>query len=222
MNHPSNEHWMSYLYEELSPAARREADAHLQGCPECRQRMDQWRGTMGLLDADHATLALPRRGQLAAAWQPVLRWALAASVVLVTGFLAGRATGPDQADLEKQVAAAKEQLSTELRARYQDDLKAIAAATVTTTTEQNKAFLTEFNRQFNDARSQERRDWLAALDAINERHTTEMASLRQGLNILARETGTGFRQAESQLNLLAAYLPTDSGTPLTPNSIQEK
>lgn len=217
MNHPPNEHWMSYLYGELSPSARRAADSHLRDCAECRDRVDRWRATMGLLDADHATLTLPRRGQLAAAWQPALRWALAASVILVAGFLAGRATGPSSADVERQITAARDQLATELRTRYQDDLKAIAAATVSATTEQNKAFLTEFNRQFNEARTSERRDFVAALDDLSAKHTTDLLDLRRDLTALARRTGTGFQQAESQLNLLAAYLPAGgNATPLSP------
>jgi len=208
MNHPPNEHWMSYLYGELSPPARRTADIHLRDCAECRDRVDRCRATMGLLDTDQATLALPRRSQPAPAWQPALRWALAASVVLMAGFLAGRTSGPSSADVERRLTA-------ELRAQYQDDLKAIAAATVSATAAQNQAFLAKFSREFAAGQLAERRDWLTALESLNQQHALDIAALREGLNVLALRTGAGFQQAESQLNLLATYLPTDSNTPLT-------
>jgi anti-sigma-K factor RskA len=201
---------MSYLYGELSPAARRDADRHLQGCAECRQRVDQWRGTMGLLEADHATLALPRRTERTVFAGTVVRWALAASLVLLAGFIAGRTTGLSGADVERQIAAAREQITAELRQRHEEDLKAMAAATVAATAEQNRNFLTEFSRQFNAARSEERRDWIAALDSLNRQHADDLAAVRTGLAALARKTGAGFQQAESQLNLLASYLPAGS------------
>lgn len=198
---------MSYIYGELSPAARHEADRHLQGCAECRQRVEQWRGTMDLLDADHATLALPRRTERTVFAGTVVRWAMAASVVLLAGFVVGRATGLNRADVERQIAASREQITAELRQRHEEDLKAMAAATVAATAEQNRNFLTEFSRQFNAARSEERRDWIAALDSLNRQHADDLAAVRTGLAALARKTGAGFQQAESQLNLLASYLP---------------
>ncbi len=204
---------MSYLYGELSPAARHEADRHLQGCAECRQRVEQWRGTMDLLDADHATLALPRRKERTVFAGTVVRWAMAASVVLLAGFVVGRATGLNRADVERQIAASREQITAELRQRHEEDLKAMAAATVAATAEQNRNFLTEFSRQFNAARSEERRDWIAALDSLNRQHADDLAAVRTGLAALARKTGAGFQQAELQLNLLASYLPagTEAG-----------
>jgi hypothetical protein len=86
----------------------------------------------------------------------------------------------------------------------------MAAATVAATAEQNRNFLTEFSRQFNVARSEERRDWIAALDTLNRQHAEDLAAVRSGLSALARKTGAGFQQAESQLNLLASYLPAGS------------
>ncbi len=224
MKHPENEQWMSFLYGELAPSARREADRHLRECPECRQRVEQWRATMGLLDADHATLALPARRERTWFAVPAVRWALAASVVLFAGFAAGRVTGVSREEVARQIAAARAEIATDLRQRHEDDLKAMAAATVAATTEQNRQFLAEFGRQFNAARSEERRDWIAALDALNRQHSDDLAEVKSGLNALARKTGAGFQQAESQLNLLASYLPagTDAGGALDSSLSKEK
>jgi anti-sigma factor RsiW len=212
MNHPAPETWMAYLYAELPPTAREDCEAHLRTCPACRVSVENWRATMGALNTDHATLALPRRRPAAARWQPALRWALAASVVLGAGFLAGRATGPSRADLKKEVAAAREQLSAELAQRHDADLQSVTVATVATTAAENHKFLADFTRQLNQARTAERRDLLGALQAYEDRRVMDYTELRDGINQLARKTGTGFRQAESQLNLLANYLPSDASS----------
>lgn len=211
MNHPATETWMSYLYGELPGSAREDCEAHLRACPMCRASVELWRTTMATLDADHATLARPRRKAPAPRWQPALGWALAASVVLGGGFLAGRA------ELKREVAAAKDQLSAELCDHYQEDLKALATATVASTAAQNRQFLADFTRQFNTARADERRDFLKAMQAYEDRHVMDYAELRSGLTQLARKTGSGFRQTESQLNLLANALPTDDPDTGFPN-----
>lgn len=218
MKHPESEQWMAYLYGELAPSARREADRHLRDCPECRQRVEQWRATMGLLDADHATLARPARRERTWFATPAVRWALAASVVLLAGFAAGRVTGVSRDEVARQIAAARAEIAADLRQRHEEDLKAMAAATVAATTEQNRLFLAEFGRQFNAARSEERRDWIAALEALHRQHSDDLAEVKSGLNALARKTGAGFQQAESQLNLLASYLPAGTDAGGAPNS----
>lgn len=200
---------MGHLYGELSPTDRREADRHLQDCAECRQRVAQWRATMGLLDADHATLTLPSRRERTVFSTSGVRWAAGASVVLLAGFVLGRATGVNRVEVERQIAASRDGITAELRQRHEQDLQAMAAATVAATSVQYRESLAQFSRQFNDARSEERRDWIAALDAMNRQHVEELATLKAGLKVLARKTGVGFQQAESQLNLLASYLPAD-------------
>lgn len=217
MNHPAPETWMAYLYAELPAAAREDCEAHLQVCLACRSSVETWRATMATLDADHATLKLPRRQPAAVAWRPVLRWALAASMVLSAGFLAGRSTGPSRDDVKREVAAAREQISAELTKRHETDLQALGTATLTAAAAENRQFFADFTRQLNQARSEERRDLLGALQSYEDRRVMDYAELRDGLKMLARKTGTGFRQTEDQLTLLANYLPADGATPSSSN-----
>lgn len=206
---------MSYLYGELTGEARHDCEAHLRVCPSCRTSVELWRTTMATLDSDHATLALPRRRPPSMSWQPWFKWALAACVVLGAGYFAGRTGAPGREELKREVAAAKAQVAAELRDRYREDLKALATATVASTAAENRQFLADFTRQFNAARADERRDFLKAIQAYEDRHVMDYAELRSGLTQLARKTGSGFRQAESQLNLLANALPPeDSGSTL--------
>ena len=172
---------------------------------------------MATLDADHATLKLPRRRPATVEWRPVLRWALAASVVLSAGFLVGRATGPSRDEVKREVAAAREQISAELTKRHETDLTALGAATLTAAAAENRQFFADFARQLNQARSEERRDLLGALQSYEDRRVMDYAELRDGLRLLARKTGSGFRQTEDQLTLLANYLPADGAAPSSSN-----
>jgi hypothetical protein len=153
----------------------------------------------------------------ATAWQPVLRWALAASVVLSAGFMAGRSTGPSRDEVKREVAAAREQISAELAKRHETDLQALGTATLTAAAAENRQFIADFARQLNQARSEERRDFLGALQSYEDRRVMDYAELRDGLKLLARKTGTGFRQTEDQLTLLANYLPADGAAPSSSN-----
>lgn len=208
MKHPAAEIWMSHLYGELPPAEAQECEQHLGTCTECRQSVEGWRATLATLDTDQATLVLPpRKSRSASRWPTMVRWALAASVVLGAGFLAGRLSGPSRDDIRNEVAAARQQLSTELRARYQDDLKTLATAAVDSTTAENRRFFENLTLQLNTVHNDERREFLKAMQAYEDRHVMDYAELRGSLSQLAQRTGNGFRQTESQLNLLAGSLP---------------
>ena len=210
MKHPSAETWMSHLYGELPSAEHAECTAHLASCAACQQTVASWRATMADLDTDQATLVLPpRTSRTGARWQPALRWALAASVALSAGFLAGRLSGPNRDEIRNEVAAARQQLSNELRARYQADLKTLADTTLASSTAETKRFIEEYTHQINTVRNDERRDFLKTMQTYEDRHVMDYAELRLALGQLAQRTGNGFRQTESQLNQLAGSLPPE-------------
>lgn len=214
MNHPTPESWMSYLYDESNAAERADLEAHLAVCGKCRDEVAQCRRTMGLLDLDEATLALPRRhARTQFRWQPVLAWSAAAAVVLCTGFLAGRQGTVSRAEFRSELAAAREQIAEEVRGHYSDDLKALAAAAVSATTQQNREALREIRNEFVEARATDQRQLLTALDRMEVQRVQDYRQLSGGLVRLARVTGSGFRQAEEQFNSLASYTP--DSTPVT-------
>ena len=210
MKHPLPETWMSYLYRELPAAEHADAEAHLHVCPQCRTSVERWRGAMTALDRDEASLALPARHGGTHAWQPVVRLALAASVVLVAGFLVGRAAGPSRADVQREVAVGRQQVETELKRQFREELKAVTAGTVTTTAEENRRLLADFARELQAARVADRRELLTALDTLDSRRAIDAETLRASLLTLARKTGSSFQQTESQMNLLAANLPANT------------
>lgn len=216
MNHPSPETWVEYLYGELTPAAERECRAHLEGCAECRARVETWQATQSMLDEDRATLA-PHADPVVAIstpWfrRPAIAWAAAAAVAIGTGFLAGRWTGPNRAEWQRELARTREELRNELQQQQQEQTRAVAASAVQATSAETQRFLNEFADRIQAARSSDRRDLLQTLQALEDRHSGDLAQLRGDVRQLARTTGNGFRQAESQFNLIASQLPAESAS----------
>ena len=62
---------------------------------------------------------------------------------------------------------------------------------------------------------------LTALEAFDQRRALDTEALRAGLLTLARGAGVGFQRTESQLNLLASYLPGETSTGATNPLSQE-
>jgi hypothetical protein len=214
MNHPSPETWVEFLYGELPATAERECRNHLETCPECRARVDSWNATQALLDEDHATLA-PRAAAVVAIptpWfrRPAIAWAAAAAVAIGTGFLAGRWTGPSRAEWHRELARTREELRNELQLQQQEQSRAVATSAVQATSAETQRFLNEFADRIQAARTSDRRDLLQTLQALEERHSGDLGQLRGDVRQLARTTGNGFRQAESQFNLIASQLPAES------------
>lgn len=208
MHHPDAEQWMAQLYHELPAGQARELEAHLQSCPECRVQVEAWRSAQALLDADPATLSVARpRSRMNWLVPPWTRWAAAAVLAAGVGFLAGRRTGPDPAVFQARLDAMEQRLQARLAAGLE--------TTATAVVSQTRLDLQDFGRQVATARLDDQREWLNALGRLESQRLLEFAALREGLVRLARETGTGFEQTGTRLNLLATALPAaEAGSPL--------
>ena len=209
MKHPPIETWMEFLYGELPSRAQQECRRHLESCPECREQVQGWRETQGRLDTDRASLAPRVRTVRFTRVRPIFQWAAAAAFLLGIGFAAGRSNAPTREDLKNEIARAQDQIHSEIRGRFTDDLKTVATAAAAGSTAETQRFLNEFITQFTAARTGERREFLKALQGIEDRHALDYAELRTGLGQLARTTGSGFRQTESQINLIASQIPAE-------------
>ncbi len=220
MNHPTPETWVEYLYGELSAAAEAECRQHLEACPECRGRVGEWKATQRLLDADRATLS-PRAVATSPrpfAWmQTNLPWAAAIAILLGLGFVGGRLSGPSRRELQAELIRTREELRTEFENRQSEALRSTAAAAATANSEETRQFLNAFAGQLQAARIADRRDFLQAIRALDEQHQVDLGVLRSDLGHLARTTGSGFRQAESQFNLIASQLPAEPAVSPSPS-----
>ena len=107
--HLREEDFIQYLDGRLNEAARAELDRHLAACADCRGRVDELRGVMGVLGEWQAAGPSPRfdaalRARLAEepasappwfAWRPAYAAGLAAAAVLVLGVYLWPPTAPD-------------------------------------------------------------------------------------------------------------------------------
>src|SRR5262245_60602135 len=98
MNHPTREEWMAFLYGEH--AAKNQMKEHLATCDECQANVARWKHAMKALDTWRLTSAPPMRS-----WQPAVKWAAAAVVILAAGFGFGRTVSPARIDPVKIRAA---------------------------------------------------------------------------------------------------------------------
>jgi len=130
MKHPQREAWVPYLTGEAAAETRNELAAHLRDCAECAAQVAAWERTMRALDA----WKLPRHRPRSRVAPPILKWAIAAAVVLSLGFGAGRLSAPAAGSLKALRAQVENAARTSTEFRLQErqelgaDLEAALAA----------------------------------------------------------------------------------------------
>ncbi len=129
MKHPTREEWAPFVCGETNRAVRRQLEAHLRQCPECRGEVQNWQQSLRRLD--HWKLPQPR-GWLEL-FAPILKWSFATALVLVIGFVAGRMSTPgvNTADLRARLAPQlRETLRQEMAQMVRDEVNRSASATL--------------------------------------------------------------------------------------------
>ncbi len=206
---------MEYLYDEVPERTRRQMDAHLRDCPECRSQLEKWQSTLTALDGDggRLTRSTPRRWKRLG-W-PVLQWAAAIAIASGLGFAVGTRGRLNQKELNAQLAVARTEWLRQAERDRQDNLQRAAREIAGVVRQENHQLLTEFAHQISEARAEDRLQWARQLSAYDQERAMDYADLRNQLTVLARQTGTGFRQAESQFNWLANGLPIPIAQPIS-------
>ena len=130
-DHPSQEVWMEYLYDEASPDQRRTLDAHLATCETCRHSLSAWQRTTDQLDAWKLTPHVPARRH----WSQLWLRAAAAILLLATGVVAGHWTshivGPPAGPSERWQSDfnnVRAQLLAELKKQQATEIRSLMAA----------------------------------------------------------------------------------------------
>ncbi len=148
MNHPTREEWVPYLFGEAKSDARRQLNAHLKDCPDCRQEIETWKMSLGLLDA----WKLPPVPRPAPSFAPLLNWAAAAAVILLVGFGIGRLTA--KANVQKVRAAIEPELRRELTQEFarlaREEMSRNTSATLAASAQQTEQAITVLARITNN------------------------------------------------------------------------
>ena len=190
MNHPKPEEWVPYLYGETKSETRRSLRAHLKACPECRDRLRNWKHSLGRLDA----WKLGRGRTPAKFFAPALKWAPAAALVLAVGFLLGHFStahadaGKLRTTLEPEL---RQQLRQEMAQMVRDEISQAAAATLIAANERSEKLLTDYATASEANRSEEMQRLYVAL--------------KREVDTVAVNTDAGLQLTEQQLVRLASY-----------------
>jgi hypothetical protein len=177
MNHPTDEQWMSYLYDEVGADERSRLLAHLRDCVVCAEQLDRWQAATRELDAwqlraRRAKSASKRAREIFL--RRALPWAAAAMILLGAGFLLGRMTSAS-IEPNRLLAIIEPELRQQLRQEF--ELKRI---------EDNRAIY-------------------AALEKLDSQRIADYVSLKKELDTVAVLTDAGLRNTVQQLARLADY-----------------
>ena len=174
MSHPNHEELTEFLYDELNPTRQAEVAAHVEACDSCRSTIESWRSVRTNLAAWKLPAAKQRVVSTHSTSNP-LRWAVAAAVLLATGFGVARATAPKQPDL----AALRADLVRDLRQEVRQELNTELTTHTTALTESQR----EFQRQM-----------ILALDRLEVRQVADQGSMRKDVETLAVHTQAQFNR----------------------------
>ena len=230
--HPSEQQWMEYLYEEATPAEKATLDSHLGECLVCQQQTAAWRGAMEKLD-DWQIAPTARQAPIFSGWTGAWKWAAAACLIFTTAFAAGRLSNPGwdaeaiQAqiseplrksiaqELERKMAAqttaAADRMLAGLRADLQQELNQVAARASAEAVAASEKQFEQLALTMASLRQEDKQAVLTALQELESRRLADLRALRQELETVAVNTDNSFRVAQRQLVQLAAYSQPSSG-----------
>lgn len=201
--HPAPESWMDYLYNEMSARSRRQHDDHLAQCPECRAQVEGWKSTLSLLDTDQGTLIRPISLRHPKQLSAPLGWAAAIAIASALGFAIGHADRIGRGDVQSMIAASQEEWRREAEGRRKQDVARSAEEISQRVGQENGLLLQNFAREMAAGRAADQFEISHQMQVYNQERAMDYAELRRDLSALAHQTGSGFRQAESQFNWLA-------------------
>ncbi|HEY2952124.1 MAG TPA: zf-HC2 domain-containing protein [Verrucomicrobiae bacterium] len=202
MTHPNSEEWMSYLYGEVSTDEKSRLHAHLTGCAECSAKVSTWRGGMKSLD----DWPLPAAARTRRSWQPMLKWAAAAAIVLGLGAAMGRLTSPAWGDVRGFKARLENEFQQKLeftRAQLRDEFKRQQEEARAET----QRVLGEMAQASEQKRESDQQTTAAALRQLEANRARDYAALRRELETVAVLTQDGFEQTQERFVQMANFTP---------------
>ena len=187
MNHPAHEEWVPYLYGEAEPKARRQLKNHLQTCPQCRSQLQQWQQNLRRLDAWRLPAAPAAASQ---SFIPVLRWALAAVLLLAAGIGVGHSMGSN-ASVDRVRARLAPELRQQLRQEFalmlRQEMDKTATATLRAARDEARNLITDSASNLETRRLEENQAIYSALDRL-------FLSLKKDVDTVAVNTDVSLRR----------------------------
>ena len=146
------------------------------------------------------------RARSALGARPLLKWGVAAALVLGAGVGLGRWSAPavNLNKLQTRIeASVKSSLAVELQRQLNADLERALAGLVEASAAETQRQLGEFIQAFNRAREEDRQITFAWIEKNQKQHAADYLSLRTDLETVASLTEEEIRRARQSLNQLA-------------------
>jgi hypothetical protein len=202
MKHPNRDEWVPYLFGESSPDTARTLDQHLSECADCRSQVETWRRTLKRLDA----WQIPARRKRPTFAQPVLRWAIAAAVVLGLGFGLGylsseRAATDSRAQLE---ASLRSMVAAQVRNQVQDAVHGLELRLANSRQAESERLAAEVGHLLKTQNEVDHAITQAVLDQLQEQVDGYYFALRKDLETVAVAADEQLQDTQLKLVQLAS------------------
>jgi hypothetical protein len=201
MKHPTRDEWVPYLFGEADPETQAKLAEHLKGCPECAHEIAGWRRSLKRLDA--WKLAPPRSAQAAAAAPVLLKWAVAAALVLGLGFGWGRLSVFSAQQVRRDLQAQWHQQFQAVQKRFDTSLAQARQELLQATATQTREALAQITETLQAERAEDQRALRVMYDALQRQHNVDFVALRKDLETVATRTDEEIRRARLQLYQLS-------------------
>lgn len=202
MKHPDRDEWAPYIFGEAPADKRKQLSAHLESCAECAEELSAWRRTLGRLDA----WEVPESPRARRDFQPLVRFALAACLILLAGIGIGRFGGSARADSELR----------RLQATMAESERNRAAALAESEQRMTAALHAQMNSMWqavpalvNSLAEDDRRALAARFQQVADRHAADFVSLRRDIETVASIAQEEIQQANFKLLQVAAAVPQE-------------
>ena len=191
--HPSEQAWMEYLYDEMTSAERSALETHVKECPPCREKRDGLQGTQRSLD--EWRVVVPAKHELIKGWQPVVKWAAAAVLVVTTAFAAGRMGRPAldvealqariSKPIEEKVLAESQRAAVAAEEKMRAEFRAVAEKAMADAAASTKKQLEEMTAMLATLREQDKAAFATLLEEYESERLAEYIKFRTDLEKVA-------------------------------------
>jgi hypothetical protein len=211
MKHPTSEDWTLYLSDEVPPEQRAVFAEHLRDCRICAADCAAIERTAKRLRDWEFPAHVPARAPWAA---PMLKWSVAAALVLGAGFAWGRFSAPPAADLETMRSELQISIKASLAIDFQkaldrtqaqsaEALAALEARLSAASDEQVNRVVHNVVAAVNTVREEDRQMIRGQLAEARRQHEADVRWLRQDLETLASRAGDEIQLAQLKLRQLS-------------------
>jgi hypothetical protein len=113
-----------------------------------------------------------------------------------------------QSEMQQQVAMAREQIAQEFQQRQNETMAQVVAIAEAKIAVNNQKLAEEFTMALQQARAEDRANYLSALRELGAKHDAEVATLKKGIETVVALADYGFEATEQRFAQLAASTQT--------------